>query len=96
MKYCEKCGNELTEDSVFCSKCGNAVKELQQDDNNTKECVYCKSKINKKAQVCPICHKRLPMGLNTRLNLFEIILILIIGWVVFSNIIYPMIRVGID
>lgn len=25
MKYCGKCGAELTEDSVFCNKCGNVI-----------------------------------------------------------------------
>ena len=27
MKYCVKCGNELTEDVKYCPKCGNSVSE---------------------------------------------------------------------
>lgn len=94
--FCEKCGSELSKNSNFCSNCGNVLKGEIQDIKDEKECVYCKTQIDKNAQICPMCHKRQPMGLKTRLNFFEIIIILIIAWLVFTNIIYPMIRVSID
>ena len=67
-----------------------------KDNEDLKECPYCKEEIRKDAEICPHCRKRQPMGINTRLNFFEIVLILIIAWIVFNHIIYPMICVSID
>ena len=61
--------------------------------NNTedlKECPYCKEDIKEDAEICPHCRKRQPMGLNTRLNFFEVIGILILASIIFNLFIYPL------
>lgn len=35
--YCNKCGNELEENSVFCSECGNKVLEDINENQDVKE-----------------------------------------------------------
>ncbi len=41
MSFCEKCGNQLNEDSLFCSKCGNSIKQnnLQNQSESTNPVV---------------------------------------------------------
>ena len=95
-KICTKCGKEVSENSNFCATCGELIDKDMKEIKELKECVYCKSKIDKRAQVCPICKKRMPLNLKTRLNFFEVILILFIAWMIFSIIIYPIFRASID
>ena len=33
MKYCEKCGNKMDDDSIFCSKCGRKFVLIEDEDN---------------------------------------------------------------
>ena len=82
-KICTKCGKEVSENSNFCATCGELIDKDMKEIKELKECVYCKSKIDKRAQVCPI-------------NFFEVILILFIAWMIFSIIIYPIFRASID
>ena len=35
MKYCEKCGNKMDDDSIFCSKCGRKFVLIEDEDNNS-------------------------------------------------------------
>ena len=91
MGFCINCGNKLKEDSKFCENCGASLNKIENLEE-LKECRYCKSKINKEAEICPHCRKRQPMGLNTRLNFFEVILILILTGIVFRIIYYLMFR----
>ena len=35
MKYCEKCGNKMSDDALFCSKCGRKVSFPDIHENNT-------------------------------------------------------------
>ncbi|MCI8273171.1 MAG: zinc ribbon domain-containing protein, partial [Clostridia bacterium] len=32
--YCNKCGNEISEESVFCSKCGNKIEQVNTQAMN--------------------------------------------------------------
>ena len=36
MKYCEKCGNKMADDSLFCSKCGRKVADAEITDKEEK------------------------------------------------------------
>ena len=36
MKYCEKCGNMMADDSLFCSKCGRKVADAEITDKEEK------------------------------------------------------------
>ena len=38
--YCNKCGQKLTEDSLFCFKCGSAVVDAKQYENNVETKTY--------------------------------------------------------
>ena len=35
--YCNKCGNEISEESVFCSKCGNKIEQTNTKNLNNEE-----------------------------------------------------------
>ena len=35
MKYCEKCGSAMPDDSVFCNKCGRKVKIIDYSVSST-------------------------------------------------------------
>ena len=50
MKYCQKCGKELSDDAAFCSGCGNA---LFADEK--KNCPQCGKKLSDDAAFCPGC-----------------------------------------
>tara|TARA_Y100000310_G_scaffold186269_1_gene186414 strand:+ start:66557 stop:66778 length:222 start_codon:yes stop_codon:yes gene_type:complete len=43
MKYCNKCGEELKEDTKFCHNCGNKiVKGIKEEKKNkTHKCNFC-------------------------------------------------------
>ena len=36
MKYCEKCGNKMADDSLFCSKCGRKVADAEITEKEEK------------------------------------------------------------
>lgn len=48
MKYCPKCGTELTEDVKFCTKCGNQVAGEENVNNYTTDNVNhsCNNNVN--------------------------------------------------
>lgn len=56
MKYCEKCGSEVSDGALFCEKCGHKVKNNQQ---KTKFCKNCGEKIAINAIICPNCGVKL-------------------------------------
>lgn len=47
---CEKCGNEIADNSVFCDNCGNKLPEQQK-----KFCGNCGVEINNDAEFCGNC-----------------------------------------
>lgn len=49
-----------------------------------KKCKYCRTEIDKKAKVCPNCHRTLSMSLA------GVIVTLFISFIVFAYIIYPL------
>lgn len=51
--YCEKCGSQIDDDSVFCQKCGE--KQINSDEKNNNIPVAKKSRPNKKIRNFAIC-----------------------------------------
>lgn len=49
-KYCVRCGNPISNDSVYCSRCGT-----KQDICENKFCKQCGKKIDLYAEFCPAC-----------------------------------------
>ena len=49
-KYCVRCGNPISNDSVYCSRCGT-----KQDICENKFCKQCGKKIDLHAEFCPAC-----------------------------------------
>lgn len=47
---CEKCGNEIADNSVFCDNCGNKLPKQQK-----KFCVNCGAEMNNDAEFCGNC-----------------------------------------
>lgn len=62
MKYCEKCGTQLSDDAVFCNACGHKVGA--SDDNQSKaikegsifKCPYCGEFLPSDVTHCPTCN----------------------------------------
>lgn len=50
MKYCEKCGKQLSDEACFCSGCGCSTA-----DKKKKFCTKCGSEIESEAIICPAC-----------------------------------------
>lgn len=64
-KYCQHCGAEVQETSVFCENCGKnlteaAVTENRQPQKGEKRCKTCGEIHDKKLKFCPNC------GVNSR------------------------------
>ncbi len=61
--FCNNCGKEMKDESIFCWNCGNKVvvkKELMTEDmQKDMRCKYCDKEINIKADICPHCGVRL-------------------------------------
>lgn len=51
MKYCEKCGNQLTENDIFCSKCGAKVMQ----ENKSIFCTNCGKENSQEDKFCMCC-----------------------------------------
>ncbi|NMC57628.1 MAG: zinc-ribbon domain-containing protein [Eubacteriaceae bacterium] len=50
--YCRKCGNKLTEDSIFCTKCGTKIEEI------SLICPKCKKEISPDSEYCQYCGEK--------------------------------------
>lgn len=64
-KYCQYCGNEVEDNSVFCENCGKSlvdavVMENRQPQKGEKRCKTCGEIHGKKIKFCPNC------GVNSR------------------------------
>lgn len=64
-KYCQYCGAELQDNSIFCEHCGESlngtvIQENRQPQKSEKQCKTCNEIYNKKLKFCPNC------GVNSR------------------------------
>lgn len=55
IKYCEKCGNQVSASDEACPHCGAAIKSPEK---KTKFCQHCGEQIDKDCVVCPKCGKQ--------------------------------------
>lgn len=62
---CPECEREVSDKAVDCPHCGcpltsdNQLREMTNENQQIKECKYCKTKIEKNAKVCPNCNRDL-------------------------------------
>lgn len=59
---CEKCGNEINNESKFCQSCGSKIEEVIKGspreaiiNSSLKACSVCNEKINEDSRFCPNC-----------------------------------------
>lgn len=84
MKYCQFCGSQMQDNSVFCCKCGKGAGNLTEENRklqrNEKRCDACGNIFPKKMKKCPKCGKREKgmKGFSVLVILASLILILMI------------------
>lgn len=90
MKKCKHCGHVMEDYKVICDNCnwGTPTKKQKRksyDDDydneitlnipEVKQCKYCRSTINKKAKVCPVCKRTLNFSIGRVL----LVVVIVIG-----------------
>lgn len=78
MQYCNRCGNEISDDSIFCNKCGYEVSRL------TIRVVGRDNKIANAEKV----HKEIAPSKDKRLKYYEILAIIFMPYIGFFIIIF--------